>query len=160
MTSSGAPFWSGPKRCPKAVKFNPNEDLHVDFVVAAANLYAFNYGIESCRNRSVILDGLKSVEVPEFVPKSGVKISVTDQEAQNASADVDDIKVEKIVNNLPKPEDIKDLKVYPCDFEKVDKSLLYLYDSCYNYSKMIAKFFPWIFFNVLDHVNYSSLDIC
>ena len=45
-TSSGQPFWSGPKRCPKALNFDPTVELHMDFVVAAANLLAAVYGIE------------------------------------------------------------------------------------------------------------------
>ncbi len=39
-TSTGQPFWSGPKRCPKAVDFDSSLKLHMDFVVAAANLRA------------------------------------------------------------------------------------------------------------------------
>jgi len=123
VTSSGAPFWSGPKRCPKAVKFDPSEDLHMDFIVAAANLYAFNYGLKGSRDRSAILDVLKGIQVPEFVPKSGVKISVTDQEAQNAATgDVDDQKVESLLKTLPPPEDLTHLKTFPADFEKDDDS--------------------------------------
>ena len=45
-TSSGAPFWSGPKRCPKVLNFDPSVELHLDFVIAAANLLAAVYGIE------------------------------------------------------------------------------------------------------------------
>ena len=45
-TSSGQPFWSGPKRCPKALNFDPAVAVHMDFVVAAANLLAAVYGIE------------------------------------------------------------------------------------------------------------------
>lgn len=122
VTSSGAPFWSGPKRCPKPVKFDPNEDLHMDFITSAANLYAFNFGVKGSRDKSCILQALKGVNVPEFVPKSGVKISVTDQEAQNAGADVDDIKVDKLKSTLPAPEEIKDIKTFPADFEKDDDS--------------------------------------
>ena len=46
-TSSGQPFWSGPKRCPRVVDFDPKESLHVDFVVAAALLFGETYAIES-----------------------------------------------------------------------------------------------------------------
>lgn len=41
----GQPFWSGPKRAPSPIQFNPNDPLHVHFVTAAANLIAFNLGI-------------------------------------------------------------------------------------------------------------------
>ena len=44
VTSSGSPFWSGPKKCPKALDFDVNDTLHLDFVEAAANLQAEVYG--------------------------------------------------------------------------------------------------------------------
>lgn len=122
VTSSGTPFWSGPKRCPTPIKFDPNEDMHLDFVIATANLHAFNFGIKGSRDKALILKALKNIEVPEFVPKSGVKISVTDQEAQSAAEDIDDLKVETIRNTLPLPEDLKDMKLFPADFEKDDDS--------------------------------------
>ena len=51
-TSTGQPFWSGPKRCPKAIDFNVEEPLHVDFVEASAVLFAEIYGI---KRKSVLL---------------------------------------------------------------------------------------------------------
>ncbi|XP_066919835.1 ubiquitin-like modifier-activating enzyme 1 [Clytia hemisphaerica] len=122
MTESGAPFWSGPKRCPKIIIFDTSNDLHMDFIVSAANLFAFNVGVEGTRDRNVVKKSLESVEVPVFVPKSGVKISVTEQEAQNNAADLDDQKVETLKTTLPDPETLKDLKYFPADFEKDDDS--------------------------------------
>jgi len=40
VTSSGALFWSGDKRAPAPVRFNPEDDLHMGFVVAAAHVAA------------------------------------------------------------------------------------------------------------------------
>jgi ubiquitin-activating enzyme E1 len=39
-TSLGQDFWSGPKRLPTALSFNVENPLHLDFIIAAANLYA------------------------------------------------------------------------------------------------------------------------
>ena len=39
-TSTGQPFWSGPKRCPNPQVFDAENPLHMDYVVAAANLRA------------------------------------------------------------------------------------------------------------------------
>lgn len=122
VTSSGAPFWSGPKRCPKPIVFDSSNDLHMDFVVSAANLYAFNVGIQGTRDRNVVRSSLEKVDVPVFAPKSGVKISVTEQEAQNNNADIDDQKVDTLKTTLPSPDTVKDLKYYPADFEKDDDS--------------------------------------
>ena len=82
MTSSGNLFWSGPKRCPKPLVFDAEDQLHFDFVWAAANLRAENYGLQGTKDADEIKSILKQVNVPEFQPKSGVKIAVTDAEAQ------------------------------------------------------------------------------
>ena len=42
-TSTGQPFWSGPKRCPKALDFDPEDSTHLDFIEAAAVLFAETY---------------------------------------------------------------------------------------------------------------------
>lgn len=122
MTSSGAPFWSGPKRCPKIAEFDTNNSVHMDFIVAASNLFAFNVGIQGTRDHEAVKKSLEAVVIPKFVPKSGVKISVTEQEAQNAAGDLDDQKVDTLKTTLPEPETLKDLKYFPADFEKDDDS--------------------------------------
>ena len=40
------------------------------------------YGIKQVSDRQAIANMVQAVEVPEFIPKSGVKIDVTDAEAQ------------------------------------------------------------------------------
>lgn len=46
LTSTGTPFWSGPKRAPDIMNFDASNSLHLDFVMYGANLNAFNFGIE------------------------------------------------------------------------------------------------------------------
>ena len=87
MTSSGAPFWSGPKRCPHPLVFDPDNDTHLDYVVAGAILRAQMYGVREVRDRGQIKEMLKKVKVPVFTPKSGVKIDVTEAEANASSND-------------------------------------------------------------------------
>ena len=70
MTSTGSPFWSGPKKCPKPLVFDPEDSTHFDFVEAAANLRAGNYAIEGTKDRDQIKAILKTVTVPEFVAES------------------------------------------------------------------------------------------
>ena len=38
IDSSGQPFWSGPKRCPMPLTFNPEDETHLNFVWACSNL--------------------------------------------------------------------------------------------------------------------------
>ena len=65
-----------------------SQPLHLDYVVAAANLFAQTYGLIGCQDRAAVAALLQAIQVPEFTPKSGVKIHVSDQELQSASASV------------------------------------------------------------------------
>uniref|UniRef100_A0A672I4K8 E1 ubiquitin-activating enzyme n=1 Tax=Salarias fasciatus TaxID=181472 RepID=A0A672I4K8_SALFA len=137
VTASGLPFWSGSKRCPHPLTFDPSkvshvwpsssccnihsvgandrktrhyfvmtstfllyltqrlplhdskslfgcllQTTHMDYVVAAANLYGQIYGIEGTKEHASIRKTLEGVRVPAFTPKSSVKIHVTDQEME------------------------------------------------------------------------------
>uniref|UniRef100_A0AAZ3QDB8 E1 ubiquitin-activating enzyme n=1 Tax=Oncorhynchus tshawytscha TaxID=74940 RepID=A0AAZ3QDB8_ONCTS len=86
LTSSGAPFWSGPKRCPHPLEFSTSNHLHMDYVMSGANLFAQSYGMQGSTDRVGVAKILDSLSVPTFVPRSGVKIHVSDQELQSANA--------------------------------------------------------------------------
>jgi ubiquitin-activating enzyme E1 len=80
-SSSGQPFWSGPKRAPDPLKFDPNNEYHWNFVVAGANLHAFNYGINTKGlDASTINKVLENMIIPDFSPSSSVKIQADDSE--------------------------------------------------------------------------------
>ena len=52
VTGEGTKFWSGPKRPPKPLSFDASDSLHMDFVTAAANLYAASLGLKQQRDRA------------------------------------------------------------------------------------------------------------
>ncbi|XP_058570974.1 ubiquitin-like modifier-activating enzyme 1 isoform X3 [Neofelis nebulosa] len=122
LTSSGALFWSGPKRCPHPLIFDVSNPLHLDYVMAAANLFAQTYGLIGSQDRAAVAILLQSVHVPEFTPKSGVKIHVSDQELQNTIASVDDSCLQELKAMLPSPEKLRGFKMYPINFAKDDDS--------------------------------------
>lgn len=81
VTSSGTPFWSGPKRAPDPVKFDATNPTHFTFLVAATNLHAFNYNINlQGKDKGEYLAALENVIVPDFSPDPGVKIQADDKE--------------------------------------------------------------------------------
>lgn len=121
-TSSGQPFWSGPKRAPDPLKFDPKNETHYTFVLAAANLHAFNYHIKPSTDKSHIVSVLDRMIIPEFKPDPGVKIQADEKEPDpNANPEMDDNDaLEAIARALPQPKTFGDFKLEPVEFEKDD----------------------------------------
>jgi ubiquitin-activating enzyme E1 len=85
ITSSGTPFWSGPKRAPDPLKFDPENPTHFGFIVAAASLHAFNYNIKPpVLDKAGYTRILEDVIVPDFTPSSAVKVQTDDSQVSNA----------------------------------------------------------------------------
>lgn len=126
-TSSGAPFWSGPKRAPDPLRFDASNPAHMGFIVAAAHLHAFNYGIKesSSVTEKYYIKVMDDMIIPEFTPSASVKIQADDNEpdpnAQPAGSTFDDNgTLEQIVSHLPPPQTLRGFKLEPVEFEKDD----------------------------------------
>lgn len=63
LTTTGQLFWSGPKRCPEPLTFDVENSLHLDYIFTAANLKAEVYGIPQVRDKKIIADLVKTVNV-------------------------------------------------------------------------------------------------
>ncbi|KAJ9057189.1 E1 ubiquitin-activating protein [Entomophthora muscae] len=118
ITSSGAPFWSGPKRAPSILEFDVNDPAHLAFVQSAALLRASNYGITPPADDSAIIQCLSQVHVPEFTPKSGVKIQVE----ENDTAVDGDSGLDSLLAALPSKAELAGVEITPSQFEKDDDS--------------------------------------
>lgn len=124
VTSTGAPFWTGPKRAPKALEFDIDNADHFNFIVGGANLLAYIYGLKeqaSVEDYRKVLDGYKA---KPFVPKEGMKIAVNDaeaeEEAKKLSGGIDQDEVQKIAATLPEPSTLAGYRLMPIEFEKDD----------------------------------------
>ncbi|KAF3968769.1 hypothetical protein CMV_007381 [Castanea mollissima] len=125
-TSTGAPFWSAPKRFPHPLQFSAADPGHLHFVMAAAILRAETFGIpipDWVKNPKKLAEAVDKVMVPDFEPKKDAKI-VTDEKATSIStASVDDSaviadlikKLEQCQKNLP-----SGFRMKPIQFEKDD----------------------------------------
>lgn len=126
VTSSGQPFWSGPKRAPTPLKFDSSNPTHLGFIIAAANLHAFNYGIKGpTTDKEYFRKVVDNMIIPEFTPSSNVKIQADDNEpdpnAQPSSSSFDDNEeIQKLVASLPSPKSLAGFRLVPVEFEKDD----------------------------------------
>ncbi|CAH8497265.1 unnamed protein product [Schistosoma turkestanicum] len=122
VTSTGSDFWSGTKRCPHPLDFDVQNPTHLEFILAASNLRAECYSIPQCRNLSKISEIVQNVTVPPFVPRSGVRIDVTEAEAQSRSAApmADATRLEKVQKALRNFSTTPKLHVNVIEFEKDD----------------------------------------
>ncbi|KAJ9117717.1 hypothetical protein QFC24_006431 [Naganishia onofrii] len=124
ITSTGQPFWSGPKRAPDPLEFDINDPTHFEYLMAAANLHAFNYGLKGDRDPAIFKRVLDSMKIPPFQPRVA-KIQVRDDEpvtnepAEGEAAEED---VNGILSSLPQPSDLAGFRLNPVGFEKDDDS--------------------------------------
>jgi ubiquitin-activating enzyme E1 len=123
-TDEGTPFWSGSKRAPTPCVFDVNDPLHMDFIIAAANLRAANYELKGSTDRIEIARHLSQVNVPTFQIKTGVKIASNDAEAKELAnkhilEDDHDLHVQRIAGQLPQPVKVSG-RLVPADFDKDD----------------------------------------
>jgi ubiquitin-activating enzyme E1 len=124
-TSEGTPFWSGPKRAPSPIKFNAADEMHLEFVAAAANLYAANLGLPPCRDLDQIRRYATTVEVKEFRPKNDVRIKVSDTDTTREGSADDDEMVRKLIKDMRESASASTTsakQLVPASFEKDDDS--------------------------------------
>lgn len=69
IDEKGTLFWTSPKRPPKIVKFDWNDELHRLFILSVASLWAEVWGISTHKNMNEIKKIVDSVKVPPFKPK-------------------------------------------------------------------------------------------
>ncbi|KAL4807699.1 hypothetical protein BDV18DRAFT_135854 [Aspergillus unguis] len=125
-TSTGQPFWSGPKRAPTPLKFDSTNPTHLGFIIAGANLHAFNYGIKNPGlDKGYYRKVVDNMIIPEFTPKSGVKIQANendpDPNAQPSGSSFDDNdEIQRLVDALPSPKSLAGFRLDPVEFEKDD----------------------------------------
>jgi len=132
VTSTGQPFWSGSKRPPTPLVFDVSDPLHLQYVKAAANLRAMNYGIKGTWDDAFFMGFLPTVVVPAFTPKDGVKISANEKEEEDSKKESSelmdvDAQCEAVVQQLPSVSSLAGFKVNPVDFDKdVDEHMLFV----------------------------------
>ncbi|KAL7995721.1 putative ubiquitin/SUMO-activating enzyme E1, ubiquitin-activating enzyme E1 [Plasmopara halstedii] len=125
LTTSGTPFWSGPKRPPTPIQFDAKDPLHMNFIISVANSRAKIYGLKGHTDRDAFVRTLDGIFLPEFIPRKGVKIAASDAELREGSAsqhDNMDSQCDYMLKNLPKPDSLAGYRMQPIEFDKDDDS--------------------------------------
>jgi ubiquitin-activating enzyme E1 len=117
----GTVFWSGSKRCPKPSEFDINNETHIGFVHAFANLWANVCGLDSryCTIERTIKK-IKKIKLPVILIESYLDIASNDEEEKK--------RTDNLVKTIDKEEIIKKLEniklrntiLIPQNFEKDD----------------------------------------
>ncbi|KAI4305340.1 hypothetical protein L6164_028712 [Bauhinia variegata] len=125
-TSTGAPFWSAPKRFPHPLQFSASDPGHLHFVMAASILRAETFGIpipDWVKNPKKLAEAVDRVIVPDFQPRKDVQIETDEKATSLSTASLDDgavindliIKLERCQANLS-----EGFRMKPVQFEKDD----------------------------------------
>jgi hypothetical protein len=77
----GSPFWSGPKRAPVPLIFDSADELHLQYIISASNLRAFNYGLKGETDPNLFRKVCSAMKIPEFKP-TVAKVATTDAEGK------------------------------------------------------------------------------
>ncbi|XP_023087289.1 ubiquitin-like modifier-activating enzyme 7 isoform X4 [Piliocolobus tephrosceles] len=86
VLEDGTPFWSGPKQCPQPLEFDTNQDMHLLYVLAAANLYAQMHGLPGSQDSTALRELLKLLPQPD--PQQMAPIFASNLELASASAEL------------------------------------------------------------------------
>ena len=81
-------IWNGSstRPCPTPIKFDANDEAHMDFVVAAANLRATICGLKGSRDRAHFRRVLPKVRVPTFKSRVGGLSDSNDEKEKDVEA--------------------------------------------------------------------------
>ncbi|KAL3205780.1 hypothetical protein MRX96_040645 [Rhipicephalus microplus] len=110
-------------RIRQMLRHHPEEQtLHMDYIVAAANLRAAMFGIPQCTDREVITRMLEDVDVPVYDPhKNDVVVNDDYSLPRDAKELVCDL-----LEELPAPRDLEDLTLTALEFNVDDDSNFHL----------------------------------
>ncbi|CAM9363971.1 unnamed protein product [Bubo scandiacus] len=86
------------RSCPHPLTFNPDNDTHLEYILAAARLFAQAHKVPPCSDRAAAQTILRSVVLPPFEPREGLQIPLTDE--QEAQAPVDHRRLAELTQDL------------------------------------------------------------
>ena len=96
-TEAGQLFWSGPKRPPQVLDFDPEEPVCLSFLVAASNIFAYAFGLDYCPDVAKIKAISKNIVMPKFEVK---KIKIKEENDKSNEPEEKPEEDEDVVKNV------------------------------------------------------------
>ena len=75
-------FWTGSKKLPHPIKFNPEDDLCLSYVLKFVQILSHAFGINLTKeqlSKENIKNICAEINIPDFVKKENVKIEINDE---------------------------------------------------------------------------------
>ncbi|KAM7496414.1 hypothetical protein LguiA_020828 [Lonicera macranthoides] len=125
-TSTGALFWSAPKRFPQPLQFSATDTSHLHFIMSASILRAETFGIpipDWAKQPKKLAEAVDKVMVPEFQPQKNVKIVTDDKATSLSNASIDDsVAINELIMKLEQCRTtlLSNFRMKPVQFEKDD----------------------------------------
>ncbi|NXA33422.1 UBA1 enzyme, partial [Eudromia elegans] len=85
-SSPGVAFWSGNRRCPHELSFDPEDDTHMAYIMAAARLFAQTHKVVAQDDRAAARETLRDVVLPPFTPQEGLRVDIDEEEEEAREA--------------------------------------------------------------------------
>ena len=135
LNKDGSKFWSGSKRFPHSIKYNPDNELSFTFVKTYSVILARTLGISIINNDEYIKSVSKKFDIPKYIPKTENKNNESNIKTneENPLNNYDDIELlmEKLLQGTENQEinsikeeiegiNIDCTKINPEKFEKDD----------------------------------------
>ncbi|XP_052043277.1 ubiquitin-like modifier-activating enzyme 7 isoform X5 [Apodemus sylvaticus] len=90
VLEDGTLFWSGSKMCPQPLQFDPNQDMHFLYVLAAANLYARMHGLLGSQSQPALRKLLKQLLESDSTPQNLFSAELGQEQLKELQETLDD----------------------------------------------------------------------
>lgn len=122
-TTTGSAFWSGAKKCPHVMNFASSQELHMQYIMSTANIWANTFHI-TYNNMDYVKKVVDTLIPPKIIIDENIKISANDEEEKKklAESSIMPVNINDLINTLPDISCFKNSKISPQEFEKDNDS--------------------------------------
>ncbi|KFV73798.1 Ubiquitin-like modifier-activating enzyme 1, partial [Dryobates pubescens] len=98
-SSPGVPFWTGDRICPHPLTFDPDNNTHLQYILATAHLFAQAHKVRPCSDQAAAQTILRSTVLPPFQPQEELNIPLA-EEQEEVQAPEDHGRLVKLTQDL------------------------------------------------------------